>query len=116
MMGIYYEFWLTIPVKLLVDTADPSLGYHLIKGIFDWDSVGDVFIYWRSLIIVYVLVFIRLYIFNMRHNISWYKNNNYALAIFNLGLYPIMVTGFIGWAFSWEIWNVWEAWYIKNVI
>lgn len=108
LMAFYYEFWLELLVKMLVDTAEPGLLVRLFKGLSDWDSWGEIVVYWRSLLIVYAIVLFRLYLFDKTHGIKWYKNNLYVAAIFNLGLYPFMVLGFVDWAFDWKIYTLFE--------
>ncbi len=105
MIGFYYEFWVKILIETLVDTPPPTLAYYIVKGLVDWDSWGYVFIYWQSLVIVYLIALIRVYFFNKSRHIKLFHNNNYVASVFNLGLYPFMVIGFIGWITKWNFYT-----------
>jgi len=108
LMAFYYEFWQWALVKLLVDTGDPGLFVYILEGISDWDSWGEIAIYWRSLLIVYAIVLIRLFLFDKKYDIKWYNYNNYVAASFNLILYPFMLLGFVDWAFDWNLYSLFD--------
>jgi hypothetical protein len=108
LMAFYHEFWLGVLEKLLVDIGDPGLFIYILEGISDWDSWGEIAVYWRSLLIVYVIVLIRLFLFDKKYGIKWYNYNNYVVASFNLLLFPFMVLGFVDWAFQWNLHNLFE--------
>jgi len=108
LMAFYYEFWLGVLVKILVDTGEPELSFAILEGISDWDSWGEIAIYWRSLLIVYAIVLIRLFLFDKKYDIKWYNYNNYVAASFNLLLFPFMLLGFVDWAFQWKLYSLFE--------